>query len=363
MVDRRPARAMRSALSGARDSFRRARGGGIRLTNDGDLEIVFLGVGAAFSETMLQSNILLVKGDAHVLIDLGSRASTALSGAGLGVTDIENLLVTHSHADHVGGVEEWCLKARYEVPLLRGGARGDCKPNLLTTAGYARVLWDHTLSGGLAHSKESAPGRPMTLSDYVNVIRGDRLDGYGRPVHELVAGRGDHSLNLKLIRTRHVSGPAFDWRTGFRSVGVLVDDRVLITGDTMFDPELIDAFGAGAAAIFHDCQRVTGGVHASYDELSTLPPSVRERIFLYHLPDGIHAEHRPEEDGFAGWARPFSEGRYVFSRSRGSGSSPDRPVRLPMAPSSAGGRLVSACGRRSDRRRDRRCARRDGSAR
>ena len=95
-------------------------------------------------------------------------------------------------------------------------------------------------------------------------------------------------------------------------MGLLVDDRVLISGDTTFDLELIDEFGKDAEAIFHDCQDVIGGVHAAYPELLTLPDDIRNKMTLYHLPRGIVDKFDPQADGFAGWAKSFREGSYLF---------------------------------------------------
>ncbi len=294
--------------------FKEAADKKIRTTNDGDLELVFLGVGAAFANTMFQSNILVVKGDTHLMIDLGSKASVALYEAGLSVLDIENLLATHSHADHVGGVEEWCLKTRYAAPFVKGCARGEYKPTLLTTSDYAHILWDCTLRGGLEHSEETLPGKRMALSDYVNMKHGEYLTGYGRPVYGLTLGEGDSAIDIKLMRTNHVPDNSTGWQTAFYSVGILIDDRIFISGDAMFDRDLIDVFGSRAEVIFHDCQDFTGGVHASYEELISLPTNIKEKMFLYHLTDGIHDKFKPVDDGFAGWARCFREGRYVFKK-------------------------------------------------
>jgi ribonuclease BN (tRNA processing enzyme) len=285
----------------------------IHLTGEpGRLEVTFLGVGAAFANTMFQSNIFLVKGRTHVMIDLGSKASVALYGTGLSVLDVENLVVTHSHADHVGGIEEWCLKARYAAPLIRKCARGEYKPNLLTTEEYAHILWDATLRGGLEHSEGSRPGQLMSLSDYVNLVYGGRVDGYGRRVYGLSVGEGADAIDLKLMRTNHVPDNSAGWQTAFYSVGVLVDDRVFITGDTMFDLDLVEEFGARADVIFHDCQELKGGVHASYEELCGLPSQLRAKTILYHLTDNVRDKFAPEKDGFAGWARCYREGKYVF---------------------------------------------------
>lgn len=287
--------------------------GKIRLTSDpGRLEITFLGVGAAFANTLFQSNIFAVKGRTHVLVDLGSKASVALHDAGLSVIDVENLVATHSHADHVGGIEEWCLKARYAAPFVKKCKRGEYKPNLLTTEDYANVLWDATLRGGLQHSEETRPGERMQLSDYVNLVYARPLDGYGRPVFGIRVGEGADAIDLKLMRTNHVPDNSAGWRTAFYSVGVLVDDRVFISGDTMFDFDLVKTFGENAEVIFHDCQDFKGGVHASYEELRALPPELREKTILYHLTDGIRGKFDPGKDGFAGWASCYREGKYVI---------------------------------------------------
>ncbi|MCP3886518.1 MAG: MBL fold metallo-hydrolase, partial [Propionibacteriaceae bacterium] len=195
-----------------------------------------------------------------MMIDLGSKASVALNDTGLSILDIENLVVTHSHADHVGGIEEWCLKSRYAAPFIKGCARGEYRPNLLTTADYAHILWDATLRGGLEHSEETLPGKRMSLSDYVNVVNGEYMGGYGRPVYRIKVGKGDSAIDLKLMRTNHVPDNSAGWQTAFYSIGLLIDDRVLISGDTMFDREMIEVFGTRADAIFHDCQDFTGGV-------------------------------------------------------------------------------------------------------
>jgi glyoxylase-like metal-dependent hydrolase (beta-lactamase superfamily II) len=144
-------------LTAAQKHFRPREEPRVSLKNDGALEVVFLGVGSAFATTLFQSNIFLVKGGTHVMLDIGSKASIALHEAGIGVLDIENLVATHSHADHIGGIEEWCLKARYAAPFVKGCARGEYRPNLLTTADYAHILWDGSLRAGSSTRRRPSP--------------------------------------------------------------------------------------------------------------------------------------------------------------------------------------------------------------
>ena len=83
------------------------------LTNDGTLSLMTIGAGSAFARSLNQNNILLVKGDDHLMIDCGTRLSQALHQYNLPISQIKNFLITHSHADHVGGLEEVQLCGRY----------------------------------------------------------------------------------------------------------------------------------------------------------------------------------------------------------------------------------------------------------
>jgi hypothetical protein len=94
-------------------------------------------------------------------------------------------------------------------------------------------------------------------------------------------------INLKTFRTRHFPEQARSWEDAFYSVGFMIDDRVLFTGDTQYDEELITTMEELYApeVIFHDVQFFTGGIHASLKELNALPREIRDRTYLMHYPD------------------------------------------------------------------------------
>jgi hypothetical protein len=88
----------------------------------------------------------------------------------------------------------------------------------------------------------------------------------------------------------------------------LIDGKVLFSGDTRFDPSLFEDVlnhNSEVTHIFHDCQLFSPGtVHASYDELKTLPASLRQMMRLIHYGDSFDAVY-PARDGFAGFAQPW----------------------------------------------------------
>lgn len=262
----------------------------LELTNDGGLSFFFVGVGSAFSKKHYQNNILIVKGNDHILVDCGITCPTALYNYGSNITKIKNILITHSHADHIGGLEEAALMGRYVTKS---------RPKMYITKQYKKLLWNQSLRGGNSYGEMSA-GRFLTFDDYFELVEPKLISKRPRPIYETNCG----SINIKVFRTRHIPDNAGSWKKAFYSTGILVDDRILFPADTQFDQELIDWMTSTYPIeyIFHDCQFYTGGVHASYDELKTLPETVRNKMYLCHYGDNFES-FSPEADGFIGFAK------------------------------------------------------------
>ncbi|MHC4393010.1 MAG: MBL fold metallo-hydrolase [Planctomycetota bacterium] len=280
------------------------------LTTDGHLRIVMMGIGSAFASRNFQTNIIIVKGDLAIFIDFGTLAAQRLRQFGLTPLDVERMILTHSHADHVGGVEEVALKWRYMKSFLAGKKPGELKPHLYCPGVYQKILWDQSLRGGLGSNEANRKLVRLTLEDYFHLHTPEPVSGMGRPAYRFKFEEGG-GLDLLLFRTKHVPDTACGWQDSFWSVGMVIDNRILYTGDTRFDPEIIDHFGQNTEVIFHDCQSFPGGVHACYEEVSTLDKSIRERMLLMHLDDGMLSK-KPEEEGFLGLAQDGLEVVYDF---------------------------------------------------
>lgn len=266
---------------------------------DSALSITCIGAGSAFSKRYFQNNALVVKGSDHLLIDCGSRTPEALELLGLSVTKVSNYLITHSHADHIGGLEEVMLQGRYVAKR---------KPTMVAPAKYRRFLWKHSLKGGAAYN-ERPDGKFLRFHDLWNSVDPTPVEGADRELCEAKVG----SIGVAMFRTMHIPDSAPSWRSSSPSYGVVVDRRVLFTSDTRFDPEMLE-FAMGRypiEAIFHDCQLYNGGVHASLDELGRLPAKVKAMTTLMHFGDAV-ADHADKAAalGFKGFARQWRP--YLF---------------------------------------------------
>lgn len=266
--------------------------GKLSLTNSGELQLFFIGVGSAFTKLQYQTNLLVIKGKDHLLIDCGTRAPHALFGLGIPVTDIRNILITHSHADHIGGLEELALMNKYVTKT---------KPVMVINETYQHILWEMSLRGGIGYNEEVA-GDILSFSDIFDVIRPQFVPGFSRET--LCARVG--GIEVTMMRTMHIPDSSRDWRSSFWSCGVIIDNRIFFPSDTRYDENLIMEYDGrfNFEAIFHDCQFFTGGVHASLDELAKLPDHVKRRIHLSHVGDNWKDnEARASSAGFAGFAR------------------------------------------------------------
>ena len=261
----------------------------LELKNSGRLSIFFIGTGSAFSKRYFQTNVLVVKGNDHLLIDCGTLCPYALEkNYNLNLSKIDNILLTHPHADHIGGVEELALVDRYVKKQ---------KCSLVITDEFKQLLWDESLKGGLKVNEEG----PLTLDDYFVQIKPQQILTEPFLMYEANVG----SINVKLFRTKHVT---CDVTGDFQiSYGVMIDDKVLYPCDTQFNPQQIDYLvnNYPVKVIFHDCD-ISGfseGVHASYAQLKTLPDNIRAMTYLCHY-NRKAEEINPEVDGFRKFAKP-----------------------------------------------------------
>jgi ribonuclease BN (tRNA processing enzyme) len=263
----------------------------IELTNSGNLSLFFLGTGNAFTKTAFQTNLLIIKGQDHLLVDCGTLCSYAFENMYNGrITDVKNLLLTHPHADHIGGVEELALAGKYINKRL---------VNLVITDEFKKCLWEESLKGGIQYSEEGK----MTFDDYFNQIKPVRIQKKPFEMFETNVG----SINIKLFRTRHVTTRKNSLKHSQISYGLIIDDRILFTADTQFNPEqlkfLLDKY-KNIEVIFHDCDVMgySRGVHAAYDELVTLPKEIKAKTYLSHYSEAVSTIDALV-DGFAGLAK------------------------------------------------------------
>ena len=264
----------------------------IQFTNNGQLSLFFIGTGSAFSKINFQTNLLIIKGNTHILVDCGTLCPYALETAyNSRVTNIQNILLTHPHSDHIGGVEELALVGRYVA---------NHKINIIINDEFKEKLWNESLRGGIQYSEEGL----MTFEDYFIQHKPKLINKEPFEVSEI----DFEGINLKLFRTMHITPIKDSFENAQFSQGLIIDNRVLFTGDTQFKKEYLDwllEHYSGIECIFHDCD-VSGyseGVHASYRQLKTLPDEVKSKIYLCHY--NSHAQRvAPTEDGFLGFAQP-----------------------------------------------------------
>lgn len=269
----------------------------VSLTNDGRLSLFWVGVGAAFTKNLYQTNVLVIKGNSHVLIDCSSRCPEAFLDYGIQITNIKNYIITHSHSDHIGGLEEVALSGRY---ISKN------KPKMIITKEYETALWDFSLKGGCAFN-ERINNKYLEFSDFFESVRPVKIMDSPRPVFNI----DFENINFKLFQTSHIPDTSTSWQDSYISYGVIIDDLVLFTSDTKYDKDLVfdllDKF-KGIKFIFHDCQFYSGGVHASYQELLNFPKEIMTKMYLTHYGDN-YKDFNVKNDGFGGLTK---QGHYYF---------------------------------------------------
>ncbi|WP_240545963.1 MBL fold metallo-hydrolase [Paenibacillus artemisiicola] len=229
------------------------------------MDIQMLGTGSAFAKTYFNTNALIYTDSHTLMLDCGTTAHQSLHRLGKPLSDIDAVLISHIHADHVGGMEELAFRMKFAFGR---------KPLLFVPEPLAGPLWETSLKGGLLQDEFAA------LDDYFEV----RLLQPGVRT-ELIPG-----LAAEPIRTAHIPNKI--------SYSYVLNDDFFYSADLTFHPELLRALveERGVRTIFHDCQlKPPGAVHTTLKELESLPLHIRERIRLMHYDDT-----KPQYEGKTG---------------------------------------------------------------
>ncbi|QJD88085.1 ribonuclease Z [Cohnella herbarum] len=245
-----------------------------------DMKVQMLGTGSAFAKAFHNNNALFTVDGRRLLVDCGITAPKALHELGYSFNDLDAVLITHIHGDHIGGLEEFA----FQMKFIYGR-----KPTLYIADTLAEPLWENSLKGGLQQNPSD------TLSDYF-VLR-PIAEGI---VHELLPG-----LQVELIATNHIPNKA--------NYSLLFNGFFFYSGDIVFDGELLESLVSkrGVQLIFHDCQlHPPGVVHACLSQLLTLPAHIQERLYLMH-----YGDDQPEFIGRTGLMR-FIEQQKTYELAR-----------------------------------------------
>lgn len=249
----------------------------------------FLGSGSFFTMKNFHSNIILRdnKSGKCLLIDCGTDIRWALQKANEDLSDIEAVYISHTHADHAGGLE-WLGYAKYfnkdaDKPSLV--CHHSIVPKLVRQLDTMMALTNHTAD----------------LSTFFNIIR----------CEETFSWRG---MDFQVIPQIHVPNEEGDLMSYGLVMSSQEGDTWYLTTDSVVNRNNLTDYKEiyqEVDLIFHDCETInTSEVHTHYDFLNRFPKQVKKKMWLYHYQD--NPEQDPVADGFAGFVKRGDEFIYSF---------------------------------------------------
>jgi len=217
-----------------------------------------LGTGAAFSDASRTTTMLAFEHLGHTLVvDCGGDVVQRLMAAGVDLDSIEAMIVTHEHADHVGGFplfmeKIWLAGRRRPIPVY----------GIEQAIGQARRAWESFDTRGWKdvpeiqwHRVKHEPG--------AEVLRNERW--------RVTASPGIHPVPVVGIRVEAAGA------------GVAA-----YSCDTAPSP-LITELAKGADILVHEAQATpVPNVHSTYAQAAQVAfEAGTRRLVLVHLPPGV----------------------------------------------------------------------------
>ena len=227
------------------------------------MRLIVTGTGDAFSAERFGSSALIETAQGFVAIDCPGcplamyRKASERSGIEIDPARIHDLILTHLHADHAGGLETMAFHRKY----MSGGAG---KPGLWAADRVMERMWERLAPS--MDGRGSGDEATNSLSDFYSpgILHMDTRTKVG-------------DLVVEARWTKH----------SIPTVGLLISDgRTTLgwSGDTEFEREHAQWLSQ-ADLIIHECGQ--SAMHATWDQLSTLPEELQRRMRLLHVPDGV----------------------------------------------------------------------------
>lgn len=222
-------------------------------------------MGDAFTALYTNASLILEGDGTRLLVDAPpalNRALRALPGERLSLDDVDHVLITHLHGDHVGGLEQLLFWRRFVTRRL---CTIHAIPEVLAE------LWETRLKGAMSRLlQKSGEVLELTLEDYAHVV-------------PLAPGKNRiGSFDLEWRKTiHHIPTSAIRVRCGTKTLGY--------SADTSFDPALIEWL-AETELFFHETNH---GVHTPLESLVALPPNLTAKMRLIHYPDDHDVARSP----------------------------------------------------------------------
>lgn len=220
----------------------------------------------------------VVEADKKYLIDCPRVLFNTFEKAKLKVADVDDLILTHVHGDHLGETEA--------LIYYKWFAQDKRKLNIYTSE---KVFGQAKLA--LAHVVNSLGGGELT--DYVNFIDITPGKGYRGPI-ELDTIDNLHSVPTIGLKLRYGDKKfAYSSDTNFspadinglHASGLISEERKARLLNFLWDADMIIHEATGKNEPF-----ATENKHTYIDNLERLPADIKGKLLIAHYPDGLETD-------------------------------------------------------------------------
>lgn len=233
------------------------------------IKITALGTGGAFTK-YYHNNYVLEHGDVKLLIDTGTTLRNSLHVAGYKETDITDVIITHLHSDHVGGLEEFAQRCKWMF---------NHKPNLWIREDMAEDLLEVVGHGLFTDGLE--------LEDYFRVNTFNAGDDSGFNIQELFV----IAIDTDNLHCKGMKSNAFSFYNEL--------DNLIFSGDikNLKMSYLNEYISPSTLAIFQDTSLAPNGVHSDINEVLEYYGKAKKIVYAMHYQDGINIEENEKKYG------------------------------------------------------------------